>query len=237
MTIVGDLGQATGPAAPESWDEVVAQLPRRRELRVATLTVNYRTPAEVMEVAARVLAEAAPGIVAPVAVRRAGIDPVFSQADPDDVVGAAVRVTLAEVDEVGQGKVGVVAPSELLGELAGALGANLARTGSDAGVLDARVAVLAPEMAKGLEFDSVVVVEPARLVAGSAQGLRALYVALTRTTRRLRVLSSEPLPRSLTGGIEPGAPATSGTVATEIPTPPSDHVVAHRQASFWPRDP
>jgi len=197
MTVVGDLGQATGPAAPDSWTEVVAQLPRRRELRVATLTVNYRTPAEVMEVAARVLAEAAPGIVAPVAVRRAGIDPVFSKADPADVVGVAVRATLAEVAEVGQGKVAVVAPSAMLGALAAELGPDLARTGSDAGVLDARVAVLAPEMAKGLEFDSVVVVEPARLVAESPQGLRALYVALTRTTRRLHLVSSGALPSAL----------------------------------------
>jgi len=159
-----------------------------------------------------VLAEAAPDIVAPVAVRRAGIDPVFSRVDPDDVTGATVRATLVEAAEVGSGKVAVVAPTALLGGLAGALGPDLARTGTDAAVLDAKIAVLAPEMVKGLEFDSVVVVEPARVVAESPQGLRALYVALTRTTRRLCVISSEPLPRSL------AAPGGS-TPTTEQPPP------------------
>ncbi len=225
MTIVGDLGQATGPAAPNDWDEVVTQLPRRRDLRVATLTVNYRTPAEVMELAARVLADAAPDIVAPVPVRRAGVDPVFSRVGPDDLVRATVGATLAEVAEVGQGKVAVVAPAGLLSGLAADLGPDLARTGTDAAVLDAKVAVLAPEMAKGLEFDSVVVVEPARLVAESTQGLRALYVALTRTTRRLRVVSSEPLP--------PSMGATAG--GNEPPRP--DNAAVAGQGQLWPRDP
>ncbi|HEX3393341.1 MAG TPA: UvrD-helicase domain-containing protein [Acidimicrobiales bacterium] len=205
MTIVGDLGQATGPSAPTDWAEVVAQLPHRRELRIASLTVNYRTPAEVMEVAARVLAEAAPHIVAPMAVRRAGVEPVFSRADPGQVVETAAHMARAEAAEVGPGKVGVLAPAGLLGDLAAAIGPDLARTGADVGVLDAQVAVLAPEMAKGLEFDSVIVVEPAGVVAQSPQGLRALYVALTRTTRRLRGVSSEPLPPALTasGGPDP----------------------------------
>ncbi|MDQ6797610.1 MAG: UvrD-helicase domain-containing protein [Actinomycetota bacterium] len=227
MTIVGDLGQATGAAAPSTWGEIVAQLPRRRELRVASLTVNYRTPAEVMEVAARVLAEAAPDVVAPTAVRQSGVDPVFSRADPHDLAGASVRAALDEVDEVGQGKVAVVAPSGLLAELAGALGPDLARTGDDARVLDARVAVLAPEMAKGLEFDSVVVVEPARLVAESPQGLRALYVALTRTTRRLRVVHSEPLPAALVADVDPGQ-ATPDT---------PEGVGGPLQGQLWPTGP
>ncbi|MGI8777065.1 MAG: HelD family protein [Acidimicrobiales bacterium] len=235
MTIVGDLGQATGPSAPASWDEVVAQLPHRRELRVATLTVNYRTPAEVMDVAARVLAEAAPNIVPPVAVRRAGVDPVFSQADPDDVVGAVARAAKGEVDDVGSGKVGVIAPAGLVGDLADAIGPDLARTGTDIGVLDARVAVLAPEMAKGLEFDAVIVVEPARVVAESPQGLRALYVALTRTTRRLRVISSEPLPPALAAPAVAGDAAVEGAATENEPRQPSE-VVAPSQGQLWPSD-
>jgi len=219
MTIVGDLGQATGAAAPTDWAEVVAQLPHRRELRIASLTVNYRTPAEVMDIAARVLAEAAPHIVAPVAVRRAGVAPIFSHSDPDEVLETTAQTVRDEVAEVGAGKVGVLAPVGLLGDLAAAIGPDLARTGADAAVLDAQVAVLAPEMAKGLEFDSVVVVEPARVVAESPQGLRALYVALTRTTRRLRVVSSEPLPPALA---TPAGPA------------PADDLVLPRQVQLWP---
>jgi DNA helicase IV len=201
MTVVGDLGQATGPRAPASWDEVVAQLPRRRELRVATLTVNYRTPAEVMDLASSVLASVAPDVTPPVAVRRADVDPVFSAAGGRDLVSVAAAAARAESAAVAPGKVGVVAPPALLGPLAEMLGPDLARTGNDASVLDARVALLAPETAKGLEFDSVVVVEPARLVADSPQGLRALYVALTRTTRRLHVVHAEPLPPALAGAV------------------------------------
>ncbi|MGI9033922.1 MAG: HelD family protein [Acidimicrobiales bacterium] len=196
MTIVGDLGQATGPWAPASWDDVLAQLPERA-VRVATLTVNYRTPAEVMDVAAGVLAAAAPAMRAPIAVRRSGVEPIFDDASGRDLLAAAADAARAEADEVAPGKVGVVAPSALVGPLADRLGPDLARAGTDGAVLDARVAVLAPQTAKGLEFDSVLVVEPSRVVAESPQGLKGLYVALTRTTRRLRVVHTETLPPAL----------------------------------------
>jgi DNA helicase IV len=81
--------------------------------------------------------------------------------------------------------------------VAAAIGPDLARAGAEGAVLDAPVAVLSLDSAKGLEFDSVIVVEPARVAAESPQGLRALYVALTRTTRRLRVVHAEPLPEAL----------------------------------------
>jgi DNA helicase IV len=197
MTVVGDLGQATGPWAPKSWDEVLVHLPRRREPRVRTLSVNYRTPAEVMEIAARVLAEAAPEVAPPAAVRRVGTSPVFERAERGELVAAAARAARAEAAEVAPGKVAVVAPAAVTPEVASALGPELARAGTDASVLDAPVAVLSLETAKGLEFDSVVVVEPARVVDENPQGLRALYVALTRTTRRLRVVHAEPLPGAL----------------------------------------
>ncbi|MFN2606676.1 MAG: UvrD-helicase domain-containing protein [Acidimicrobiales bacterium] len=201
MTIVGDLGQATGPWAPATWDDVVAQLPRRRDVRIATLTVNYRTPAEVMDLAAGVLAVAAPDMVPPTAVRRAGVDPVFTPTGGADLVAVAAHAARAESAEVAPGKVGVVAPAALLPALARSLGPDLARAGTDAAVLDAPVALLAPQTAKGLEFDAVVVVEPARIVAESPHGLRALYVALTRTTRRLRVVHAEPLPPALASAV------------------------------------
>ena len=197
MTLVGDLGQATGVWAPSGWDEVVAHLPRRRDPRIARLTVNYRTPAEVMEVAARVLAEVAPDLVPPVPVRRAGVRPVFAQVGAEDLVAETAAAVRAEIDQVAPGKVGVVAPAALVGPLTAALGARLAATGTDASVLDAPAAVLVLSTAKGLEFDSVVVVEPAAVVAESPQGLRALYVALTRTTQRLRVVHAEALPAAL----------------------------------------
>ena len=207
MTIVGDLGQATGVWAPTSWDEVVAHLPRRRDPRVATLTVNYRTPAEVMDIAARVLADAAPELVPPVAVRRSGVDPVFEHVPAADLVVEAAAAVRAEVDHVAPGKVGVVAPEALLPRLAEALGPEMAATGTDGRVLDAPAALLLLATAKGLEFDSVVLVEPAAVVSESPQGLRALYVALTRTTSRLRVVHADPLPRALGGGVAVASPA------------------------------
>ena len=201
MTIVGDLGQATGVWAPRTWDDVIAHLPRRRDPRLVRLTVNYRTPAEVMEVAARVLAEVAPDVAPPVPVRRAGVAPVFGRVATEDLVTEATGAVRAEIDTVSPGKVGVVAPAALLAPLAAGLGPTLAAVGADADILDAPAAVLSLPTAKGLEFDSVVVVEPAAVVAESPQGLRALYVALTRTTRRLRVVHAQPLPGAL--AVEP----------------------------------
>ncbi|HEX2023829.1 MAG TPA: UvrD-helicase domain-containing protein [Acidimicrobiales bacterium] len=203
MTIVGDLGQATGVWAPATWDEVIAHMPHRREPRIARLTVNYRTPAEVMEVAVRVLAEVAPDMTPPIPVRHAGVAPVFARVAAGDLVAEAADAVRAEIGEVSPGKVGVVAPAAMLGPLAESLGPGSAAAGTHGAVLDAPAAVLTLATAKGLEFDSVVVVEPAAVVAESPQGLRALYVALTRTTQRLRVVHAEPLPAALA----PSAPA------------------------------
>ena len=79
ITMVGDIGQATGPWAPADWDEVTAHLPGQRPPRLVELTVSYRTPAEVVEVAARLLAETAPGLAPPVPVRRTGVAPHFER--------------------------------------------------------------------------------------------------------------------------------------------------------------
>ncbi len=209
MTIVGDLAQATGVWAPGSWDEVVAHLPRRRDPRVVRLTVNYRTPAEVMKVAARILAEAAPELTPPVPVRRSGVAPVFSRVGADDLVAEAAAAVRDEIEHVTPGKVGVVAPAALLGALAASVGPALAAAGTDAAVLDAPAAVLPLATAKGLEFDSVVVVEPAAVAAESPQGLRALYVAVTRTTQRLRVVHAQELPAALASESMADAPLPS----------------------------
>jgi superfamily I DNA/RNA helicase len=98
------------------------------------------------------------------------------------------------------GSVGVLVPAALLDEVRGALdGAGVTAGEAGAGALDVQVSLLALSNAKGLEFDSVVVVEPARIVSEQGQGLRALYVALTRCTRRLAIVYREPLPEPLAG--------------------------------------
>jgi DNA helicase IV len=178
VTVVGDIGQATGPWAPASWDEVTAHLPGERPPRLVELTVSYRTPAEVVEVASRVLAQAAPNLRPPRPVRRSGHEPRFVDAGPDGLAAAVVEAAATAVADVTPGTAAVLAPASLVGELALAL--------DEAGY-----------HANGLEFDAVVVVEPAAIADESPQGLRALYVALTRPTQRLVVVHARPLPPCL----------------------------------------
>ncbi len=200
MTIVGDIAQATGPFAPRRWEDQLAHLPNRRGARQVDLSVNYRTPAEIMELAGRVLALAAPWLTVPESVRTGDAEPLRVPVGPeerwDEVVARAVA---AEAKAVEPGTVAVVVPSSLGSATSGALAAGgvdhqVASVRSDLAV---GVTVLPVEAVKGLEFDAVVVIEPARLVGESAQGLRSLFVALTRPTQRLALVHSEPLPEPL----------------------------------------
>jgi hypothetical protein len=197
MTLVGDLGQASGPWAPGSWDDVLHHLPVRRPPMRTELSVNYRTPSEVMELAARVLAAATPGLAPPASVRSAGLDPLFTRSRHGGLVAAVARTAEEEHQAVADGKVAVICPASLVDDLRRAL----PEVPEGAGVLDVPVALLAVDQAKGLEFDSVVLVEPAAIVAEgtAATGRRALYVAMTRTTRRLHIVHAEPLPPELLG--------------------------------------
>jgi len=196
MTLVGDLGQASGPWAPASWDDVLAHLPVRRPPSSTELSVNYRTPSEVMDLAARVLAAATPGLSPPDSVRSAGLDPLFTDVSARSELAVAVAaVAAAELEAVVDGKVAVICPTSLVNVLRLAL----PPVPEGAGVLDVPIALLAVDQAKGLEFDSVVLVEPAGIIAEgtAATGRRALYVAMTRTTRRLHIVHVDPLPPEL----------------------------------------
>lgn len=197
MTIVGDIGQATGMWAPKSWDEVLAHLPVKRS-RTVELTVGYRAPSEVMDLAARVLAEAAPDLAVPRSVRTQGASPVFVFASPEETLAAAVaRALLALKADLGDGTVGILCPTSLVSTISEDLlarGIELDPNGS----MGDGMSVLAVSSAKGLEFDGVVVVEPSVIVDEAAQGLRSLYVAITRTTRLLAIVASKPLPDVLT---------------------------------------
>ncbi|WP_328456236.1 RNA polymerase recycling motor ATPase HelR [Amycolatopsis sp. NBC_00438] len=168
FTVVGDLAQRRSVAGARSWDAVLAPyVPGRWVYRA--LTVNYRTPAEIMEVAAAVLADFAPGVRPPESVRACGVRP-WSRHVTDDELAAAVEEFVR--DEAGrEGTSVVIGPPGVPGT------------------------VPASET-KGLEFDAVLVVEPAKILADSAADL---YVALTRATQRLGVLHREPLPQALTG--------------------------------------
>jgi DNA helicase IV len=196
MTIVGDIAQATGPWAPSSWDEVLQHLPSRRGHRMRELSIGYRTPASIMTLANRVLAVAAPDLTPPTAVRPGDEEPTVLHVP--DVASAVAALAAEERDRVGEGNVAVIVPDSLLGPV----GRALSSAGVDYGEaqrvgIDAQVNLVPVRLVKGLELDSVIVVEPARIVSEEPQGLRSLYVALTRATQRLAVVHAEPLPAAL----------------------------------------
>jgi DNA helicase IV len=198
MTVVGDIAQATGPWAPASWDEVLAHLPSRRPPRINELSIGYRTPASILTLANRVLAVAAPGLTPPRAVRSGDGPAAVVATDAAELGPTVARIAAAERDAVGEGNVAVVVPDSLVGPIGRALDAlgvdhgDAQRTG-----IDAQVNLVPVRLVKGIELDSVVVVEPGRIVSEEPQGLRSLYVALTRATQRLAVVHAEPLPEML----------------------------------------
>jgi len=202
MTLVGDIGQATASAAPQSWDDLLAHLPGKRPARRASLTVNYRTPAEVMEMASEVLADAeVNGLVAPRSVRTVGRLPEFRPVVDETRLPADVaEMALAELAAVDGGTVAVIAAADRLAQLRPAMDAAALEWGEPERTgLSAPVTLLDVRAVKGLEFDSVVVVEPAEIAAEG--GLRALFVALTRPTRRLVAVHAKPLPESMLRGL------------------------------------
>jgi len=211
MTVVGDIAQATGAATPTSWEEVAHHLSPKNPPRLVELTVSYRTPAEVVAVAARALRAAVPDLAPPTPVRRSGHTPRIEHVPGDALADRAAELAAEQLVAVDPGKVAVLAPEALVAELDRALRAHGLdpidpRDPAGRG-LGAPLVVLPATEAHGLEFDGVVVVEPAALVSEGAggegpaearrRGLRALYVALTRSTQRLAVVHSRPLPVDL----------------------------------------
>lgn len=191
MTIVGDLGQNTGAWTHASWNDVIDQL-KPTKSQVAELSINYRSPQPVAELAARVLAVAAPELTPPQAVRTDGEPPEIVHA-PGDLVGRTAEIARRESGD--EGTVAVLAAPELVGALRERLGIRLDADPSS--LLDEPIAVLTVDDARGLEFDAVIVAEPSRIARETPQGLRALYVAITRATRMLAIVHDDPLPAPL----------------------------------------
>ncbi|MBG0831899.1 AAA family ATPase [Planomonospora sp. ID67723] len=233
LTVVGDLAQTGSAAGARSWGEMLDPYLEGR-WREERLTVNYRTPAEIMTLAADVLAAVAPEQEAPGPVREGGDPPRAVRLDAGAKGGvtglpalveaelAVVRASLGEAESaarpasaepedgdgraspppegtgaapeaahVAGGRLAVIVPDARHAEVA----ALFPHTAAD--VLDRPVAVLTPAAAKGLEFDAVVVVEPAEILAQGPMGGRDLYVAVTRATRRLTVAHTGALPDML----------------------------------------
>ncbi|MYG60991.1 MAG: AAA family ATPase [Acidimicrobiales bacterium] len=204
MTLVGDIAQATSAHAPSSWHEILAHLPSGPVApRLSELTLSYRIPQPSLELANQVLAAAAPGLAPPAAVRIDGSPPRFVTA-PEDVAQAVLDTVVFEAAELDGGSMLVVSPAECMDDIAELLasagvdfGRATAASRNATGALHPHVTLAPVRLCKGLETDGVVVVEPAAMVDEEPQGLRALYVALTRATKRVAVVSSRPLPEPL----------------------------------------
>ncbi len=197
FTLVGDPGQASRPGALATWDRITALLPTHAGVRESTLTVNYRTPAEIMDVAAQLLAVAAPNVEPSHSVRSTGTHPEFLATSAAGLLTDAA--TAARHATTLGGLVAVIAPRDRHDELV-ALLADVGAASGSAEALDAPVAVIDATEAKGLEFDHVIVVEPQKLVHPDRAGLRLLYVTITRATQTLTVVHTEALPEGLRAG-------------------------------------
>ena len=196
LTVVGDVAQTGNAAGARSWGEMLDPYVKDR-WREERLTVNYRTPAEIMAVAADVLAAVAPGEQAPESVREEGVPPRVIRA-AGDFAAEVARVAaeeLAELTASGEGRLAVIAPGARTAGLAAAI--PLAVPGDRAEALDAPIALLTVAQAKGLEFDRVVLADPAGIIAQSPKGGHDLYVAISRATHRLAVVYEGELPAVL----------------------------------------
>jgi len=184
LTILGDVAQATGPVVYRRWQELEPYLPEEAEVSIEELRHAYRVPAEIMDFALPLLDRIAPEVEPPLAYRKGGYPPHLVRVDEEELVPAALReaARLAELD----GLLAMIVPRALTGAL------------PESDLYDElSVPVLTPRQAKGLEFDHVVVVEPAAVADDGDRGLRELYVALTRPTKTLVVVHARPLPEGL----------------------------------------
>jgi DNA helicase IV len=226
MTLVGDVAQTGARDGAGSWHEVLSPYVAARWRREA-LTVNYRTPAEIAEVAADVLAVIDPAQTPPESVRESGVPPravgVVESALEHQVATTSRAAADEVVDAEGNGRVAVLAPAARVDALRARLVADRLPVGGTAdgedaaderGATDLEVVVVVSTVAdaKGLEFDAVVLVDPSGIVEESPRGLNDLYVALTRATRSLDVVHPQRLPSVL--GRLGEAPAPGGTPPT-----------------------
>ena len=199
MTVVGDIAQATGPLAPNDWKDVLEHLPSRKTPRIVGLSVGYRIPAQIMELADKVMHVATPGLRAPRSVRDGDEVPVITAVESADALHEAV-ITRARVllQQAGGGRTAIICPDDMVDQMSSALeAASVPHGRAQAAGLDENLSIVPASLAKGLELDDVIVVEPSAIVADDAQGLRLLYVTLTRSTRSLTVVHRMPLPEAM----------------------------------------
>lgn len=187
LTVLGDLAQGTTPWAAREWGELLLHL-GKPEADVVPLTTGFRVPEVIVELANRVLDRLDVGVPPARSLRRDGELTIRPTSDPSAETVAAVREALEH-----EGSIGVITADTDVVRVREALGAaGITAAGADE--LGARVAVLPASLAKGLEYDHVVAVEPAAIAEAESRGLHRLYVVLTRAVSRLDVIHARPLP-------------------------------------------
>ncbi|THJ64775.1 AAA family ATPase [Arthrobacter echini] len=195
FTIVGDIAQTSSAAGSSSWREALEPFVGDR-WRLEELTVNYRTPAQIAESAVRMANAAGLVVSAPRAVREGRFAPILETVtELEPALAQAVPEELAAIDG---GLLAVIAPEAILPGVRSALTADYGdRVGSGSGGPGQDIVVISPRGSKGLEFDGVVILEPQEMLDSAAARVGDLYVAMTRPTQRLRVISTGEIPAGI----------------------------------------
>jgi DNA helicase IV len=195
LTILGDLAQTTGAWSYRDWDEILQHLPVGAPTRRDELTLGYRAPGQVLDLASKLLPVAAPTVRPTRSIRRGTRVPRLLEVDHAHLLVESLREAIGLADE--GFLVGLVVPTAQLTAMS-----TLVRGKGDVGLLERDgmerpVTVVVAPAVKGLEFDAAVVVEPAAIAGDDARGLRLLYVAMTRPIQHLSLVHADPLPALL----------------------------------------
>ena len=197
FTIVGDIAQTSSIAGSHSWQQALEPFVGER-WQLEELTVNYRTPAQIAEAAVRMANAAGLVVSAPKAVRDGRWDPVIDRVP--ELESALLAALPEELEAIGDGLLAVIAPARIVEQVRAAVTRAYGnRVGQGAGGLGQDIVVTTPREAKGLEFDGVVVLEPAEMLKQEAVRVGDLYVAMTRPTQRLRLISTGEIPEGIEG--------------------------------------
>jgi DNA helicase IV len=194
-TVLGDIAQGTTPWAAASWPQLLAHL-GKEDAGLRVLDTGYRVPRQILDFASRLLGQIAPGLAPASSVRQEPGSLVITAATEGTLPGALAAACADALTR--PGSAAVIAADDQVPGLSVILGrAGLAHAVLDGDSESQQLTLVPVTLGKGLEFDQVIVVEPARIAAAESRGLHRLYVALTRAVSRLTVLHAEPLPAPL----------------------------------------
>ncbi len=194
-TVLGDIAQGTTPWATASWPQLLAHL-GKEDAGLRVLDTGYRVPRQILDFASRLLDYIAPGLTPARSLRQDAGSLVITAATEQTLPGALAAACADSLTR--PGSAAVIAADDQVPALSGVLDqAGLAHAVLDGDAESQPLTLVPVTLAKGLEFDQVIVVEPARIALGEARGLHRLYVALTRAVSSLTVLHAEPLPAPL----------------------------------------